>query len=121
MKELITKHISTVVEHNVDFSKFPFLKADTVQHICNLFYEYDETVSDYLLLRSHTYHERVEVNILNCKYGDYSRDLNLWAYNEDELFIYTYCEGDTTLSIYKDKESYQKAYDKAYKFYKEEW
>ncbi len=84
-----------------------------------LFTEVDEQCTEHLLLRSRAYHPVAEMQVLNCHYGDYSQgSLNFWAYNNEEMMLYTYCEGDTTLSLYKTKEEYQKAYNEAYEFYK---
>ena len=31
-----------------------------------------------------------------------------FGFNDEEMLIYTWCEGDTTLAIFNDRETYQK-------------
>lgn len=103
-----------------DLSKFPQIKEHTQKMINILFEEEDKDKDGNYMLRgaSHFGHEYTEMQTLGCKYGDYSNGYSFFAYNADEYLIYTYCEGDTTLTIYSTKEEYDKGYSDTYAWYK---
>lgn len=105
----------------LDLSKFPQLSEKTIKWINALFEEEDTDCDGNYMLRGFTRRDAEEVRVLQCSYGNYSNGYSFFAYNENEYLIYTYCEGDTTLTIYPDKESYDKGYKKTHDWYKEEY
>lgn len=44
-----------------------------------------------------------------------------YAYSDEQMAIFTYCERDITLTPYTNKEDYEKAKENIIKFYKEEY
>lgn len=109
----------TILPLNLD--KFSALTDKTKEWINKLFDEEDTDSNGNYMLRGFTRREGAEVNILNCNYGDYANAYSFFAYNNTEYLIYTYCEGDTTLTIYPDKETYEKGYKKTHDWYKENY
>lgn len=105
----------------LDLSKYPLLSAETIKWLNILFDEEDVDRKGNYMLRGFTYRSAAEVKALKCSYGDYTNGYSYFAYNDDECFIYTYCEGDTTLTLYPDKENYHKGYEETYNWYKEEF
>ena len=59
------------------------------------------------MLRGFTRCEGAEMNKLGLSYGDGGDALSFYAYNDPEMLVYTYCEGDTTLKIFNDKAEYE--------------
>lgn len=102
----------------LDLKRFSQIKPSTRKIIDALFDEEDHDRDGNYMLRGFTNHEASEVQKLNCKYGDYANAYSFYAHNDEELLIYTYCEGDTTLTLYPNKESYDIGYKKTYDWYK---
>ena len=42
-----------------------------------------------------------------------------YAYSDDQMVVFTYCEGDITLTPYTDRSSYEKEKNRIIKFYEE--
>ena len=105
----------------LDLSKYPQLSENTIKWANMLFTEEDTDRNGNYMLRGFTHHEYAEAKALGCSIGDYGNGYSLWAYNDKEYLIYTYCEGDTTLTILSDKETYDKEYKRTYNWYKEEF
>lgn len=103
----------------LDLSAYPAIKEKTAKLINALFTEEDTDRNGNYMLRGFTRQESAEVNALGCSFGDYADCYSFFAYNAKEYFIYTYCEGDTTLTLYSDAESYSKGYEENYAWYKE--
>lgn len=103
----------------LDLSRFPAISEEHVKWINKLFDEEDVDRNGNYMLRGFTRQESAEVNALGCSFGDYANCYSFFAYNKAERYIYTYCEGDTTLTIYPDAESYRKGYEETYAWYKE--
>jgi len=113
--------LDAVIIAPLDLSKFKALKKDTRKFI-NAFFDEEDTDRDgNYMLRGFTYHQDIEVKKFNCKYGDYTNGYSFYAYNDEEFMIYTYCEGDTTLTLYPNKESYDIGYKKTHDWYKREY
>lgn len=104
-----------------NLSRFSSLSESTKKWINILFKEEDTDRNGNYMLRGFTYHEREEVNHLNAYYGDYANAYSFYAYNDSELLIYTYCEGDTTLTLFETAEKYAKAKQETHDWYKEEY
>ncbi len=118
-KEKFDADINAVKILPLDLSKFLCLSDRSISWINKLFTEETTDRDGNYMLRGFTYREMSEVIALKCKYGEYAQGLNFFAYNEEECFIYTYCEGDTTITLFPDRESYKAAYRKTLKWYSE--
>ena len=46
--------------------------------------------------------------------------ISFYAYNDEEMLIYTFTEGDTTLQLFNDREKYEAEKQDMYNFYKAE-
>lgn len=103
----------------LDLSKYPLLSENSIKWINKLFTEEDTDRKGNYMLRGFTHHEYAELKALGCSVGDYGNGYSLWGYNSDECFIFTYCEGDTTLTLLPDRESYEREYKETLKWYKE--
>ena len=104
----------------LDLSAFPQLKTETATWIDKLFSEETTNRNGDYMLRGFTRMEAKEMELLDLHYGDYSDCLNFWAYNDFEYLLYTFCEGDTTLTIYPDKETYSEGKAETLRWYREE-
>ncbi len=116
--EMYKKDVNAITIEPLDLSGFPQIRPITGKFINALFTEEDKDIDGNYMLRGHTFHMHTEIKELNCKYGDYTNGYSFYAYNNEELFIYTYCEGDTTLTLYPNKESYDIGYGKTRDWYK---
>lgn len=104
-----------------DLANFTALKPQTVKWINSLFEKAPETSQrGNFMIRGFTRSERSEVQVLNLSYGDYTRDLSFYAYNDQEQMLYTFTEGDTTLELFPTKEAYEKEKEYTRNWYKEE-
>lgn len=97
------------------------LDPETEKWINILFNEETIDRNGNYMLRGFTCHEMEEVNRLNVHYGDYANTYSFYAYNDKERLIYTYCEGDTTLTLFETAEAYAKAKQETHDWYKEEY
>lgn len=119
--EMYKADLNAVTIDPLDLSRFKQLKPNTCKVINILFDEEDTDRNGNYMLRGFTNHGASEIEKLNCKYGDYTNGYSYYAYNNEELLIYTYCEGDTTLTLYQDKESYDIGYKETHNWYKREY
>jgi len=104
-----------------DLSAFPILKSETIDWINKLFLKPAETSKrGNFMLRGFTRVEGAEMRVLGLKYGDYADAYSFYAYNDEELIMYEYTEGDTTLQLFPNKESYEKEKQATHDWYKEE-
>ena len=103
-----------------DLYKFTQLKGDTIVWINKLFQKAPETNRrGNFMLRGFTRCEGTEMNLLGLTYGDYADAISFYAYNDEEMLVYEYTEGDTTLVICSDKESYENEKQFTHDWYKE--
>lgn len=103
----------------IDFTAYPAITTETQTWIEKLFDDEDTDRNGNMLLRGHTYHEYQEKQKLNCDMGDGGNGYSWWAYNDTEMIIYTYCEGDTTLTLYPTREIYESEKASTQQFYTE--
>lgn len=104
----------------LDLSAFP-VKTETAEWINNLFDEETEDKHGNYMLRGFTYQSVFEKEKLGCTYGDAGCDcLNYYAFNDAEMLLFTFCEGDTTLTLFTDPQKYQEEKAKTEKWYREE-
>ena len=104
----------------LDLTIYTNIKPETEEKINLLFTEEDTDKHGNYMLRGFTYHAVSEMDMLNLHYGDYSKSLNFWAYNDEEMLLYTYCEGDTTLKLFVKREIYEAEKAEYLRWYKEE-
>lgn len=105
----------------LDLSFYPTIKPETRRWINILFDEETTDRKGNYMLRGFTRMSAEETARLNCIYGDAGCDcLNFFAYNDEELLIYTYCEGDTTLTILPTREAYETEKAETARWYREE-
>ena len=95
----------------LDLSAYPRIKDETKKHIDKLF---DEETTDkngnYMLRGFHgdnikRWNHEKEVLGLYCHYGFYYAGC---GWNDEEMLLYTFCEGDTTLTLFNNREQYEK-------------
>ena len=92
-----------------DLSAFPLVSEETAKWINILFQDISETDKNgNYMLRGFTRNPDMEMQKLDLSYGDYADGLSFYAYNDLEMLLYSYCEGDTTLKIFSDKETYER-------------
>lgn len=103
-----------------DLSRFSQLDEHTVKMINVLFNEDCISNDGQFMVRGSSFNE-TETKALGCICGDYSNSYSYYAHNDKEFLIYTYCEGDTTLTIYPDKDTYAKGLEETRNWYKEEY
>lgn len=104
-----------------DLSAFPQLKETTITWINKLFEKAPElSKRGNFMLRGFTRCEGAEVRVFHLTYGDYADAIAFYAYNDEEMMIYEFTEGDVTLQLFSDRESYEKEKQATYEWYKEE-
>lgn len=138
MHKILTKAVSdcyagkmTMQEYNalefdiipIDFSRFPRLKAETAEYINK---EFDEETTDRngnFMLRGRVYDNLAlwyrDKEKLNLNYAPYGFYYSGFGFNDEELLIYTWCEGDTTVTLFEDKETYLRERAETEKWYEE--
>lgn len=91
-------------------SVFPAVKADTAKYIDSHFGREGTDKSGNYMLRGFVggdleawYLEKEKLNLNYAPYGFYYSG---FGFNDDEMLIYTWCEGDTTLKLFNDREKY---------------
>ena len=104
----------------LDLTAYPSITSETEKWINILFNEESEDRKGRYMLRGFTRIEAREMEVLHLHYGDYSRCLSFWAYNDDEFLIYTFCEGDTTLQMFPTREEYEAEKERTLTWYREE-
>ena len=108
-----------IVFEPIDFTDYPAITTETRQYIEKLFTEEDTDRKGEPILRGFTRHEYAEMKWLGMNYGEYSNAYSMWGFNDTEMLIYTYTEGDTTLKMYKDRETYDSEKAETERWYKE--
>ena len=92
----------------LDLTQYKDITPETGNWINILFREETEDKHGNYMLRGFSYHGADEVRLLKMRFGDTSpSDLNFWAFNDEEKLLYTFCEGDTTVTLFKDVASYE--------------
>lgn len=104
-----------------DLSAFPTLKENTIKWINKLFdKEPERSKRGNFMLRGFTRVEGAEMKVLGLSYGDYSSAYSFYAYNDEEMLLYDFCEGDTTLQLFPTREDYEAEKEATRKWYEEE-
>lgn len=107
----------------LDFSKFPQFKADTCEYINKNFDKETTDKSGNYMLKGFIgdnlalwYRDKEN---LHCNYAPYGFYYSGFGFNDEELIIYTWCEGDTTITLFSDKATYLKEREATEKWYEE--
>lgn len=107
----------------IDFSKFPAVKEETAKYI-NAAFDKEDTDKN----GNYTLHGFIGDNLkkwyaekekLNLNYAPYGFYYSGFGFNDEEMLIYTWCEGDTTLTIFSDKEKYMQEREATEKWFNE--
>ena len=104
-----------------DFTEYDFIKNDTRKWIDKLFTEDTTDRKGNWMLRGFTYNPYQEMNLLNINPGNYGNGYSLYGFNDEEMLIYTYCEGDTTLHLLNDRDIYEKEKKETIDWYRKEY
>ena len=105
----------------IDFTPYPAIKTETQKWIEALFTDEDTDRNGNYMLRGFTYREYAEKEKLGCVMGDGGNGYSWWAFNDTEMLIYTYCEGDTTLTLCPTREIYESEKERSRVFYTEQF
>lgn len=107
----------------LDLSRFDSLKADTADYISRSFdYETTDRNGNYMLRGfigdslALWYRDKEK---LHCNYAPYGFYYSGFGFNDAEMLIYTWCEGDTTVTIFSDRETYEQERAATEKWYEE--
>lgn len=94
----------------LDFSSFPEIKEETREYIDAVFDEETTDKNGNYMLRGFIgdslkrwYRDKEKLNINYAPCGFYYSG---FGFNDSEMLIYTWCEGDTTLTIFSDRTKY---------------
>lgn len=107
----------------LDLSTYPQIKEETAQYINAVFDKEDTDKNGNYMLRGFIGDSLKKWNIekekLNLNYAPYGFYYSGFGFNDEEMLIYTWCEGDTTLTLFNDKETYQKERELTEKWFDE--
>ncbi len=107
----------------LDFFAYPQIKEDTAKYINAVFDKEDTDKNGNYMLRGFIgdslekwYRDKEK---LHCNYAPYGFYYSGFGFNDEEMLIYTWCEGDTTLILFNDRETYQKEREATEKWFDE--
>jgi len=109
----------------LDLSAYPQVKEDTAKYINAVFDGEDTDKNGNYMLRGFIYDSlekwyRDKEN-LKLNYAPYGFYYSGFGFNDEEMLIYTWCEGDTTLTLFNDRETYQKEREATEKWFDENY
>lgn len=95
----------------LDFSKFPGIKEETRNYINSTFDKEDIDKNGNYMLRGFIGDNLKawlrDKEKLSMNYAPYGFYYSGFGFNDTEMLIYTWCEGDTTLTIFADRKKYE--------------
>jgi hypothetical protein len=107
----------------LDLSAYPQIKEDTAKYINTVFDKEDIDKYGNYMLRGFIgdslekwYRDKEK---LRCNYAPYGFYYSGFGFNDEEMLIYTWCEGDTTLTLFNDRETYYKEREVTEKWFDE--
>ena len=107
----------------LDLSAYPQIKEDTAKYINVAFDKEDTDKNGNYMLRGFIGDSLKKWNSekekLNLNYAPYGFYYSGFGFNDEEMLIYTWCEGDTTLTLFSDRETYQKEREATEKWFDE--
>ena len=96
----------------LDLSAYPQIKEDTAKYINVAFDKEDTDKNGNYMLRGFIGDSLKKWNSekekLNLNYAPYGFYYSGFGFNDEEMLIYTWCAGDTTLTLFNDSETYHK-------------
>ena len=85
----------------------------------NFMEETENRVGDYML-KGHWLSDLCYVFARKCNLTlHHVNAYNAFAYSDEQMCVFTYCEGDITLTPYQDREKYEREKANTIRFYKE--
>ena len=109
----------------LDLSAYPQIKEDTAKYINVAFDKEDTDKNGNYMLRGFIGDSLKKWNSekekLNLNYAPYGFYYSGFGFNDEEMLIYTWCEGDTTLTLFNDRETYQKEREEIEKWFDENY
>ena len=107
----------------LDFSAFPQIKPNTAKYIDSHFDREDMDKNGNYMLRGFI-GDSLEMwcrdkEKLNLNYTPYGFYYSGFGFNDEEMLIYTWCEGDTTVALFSDREKYLKERAKTERWFEE--
>lgn len=107
----------------LDLSPYPQIKEDTAKYIDSVFDKEDTDKNGNYMLRGFIGDSLKKWNRdkerLHCNYAPYGFYYSGFGFNDEEMLIYTWCEGDTTLTLFNDRKSYQRERELTEKWFDE--
>ena len=107
----------------LDLSAYPQIKEDTAKYIDVIFDKEDTDKNGNYMLRGFIGDSLKrwcrDKEKLHCNYAPYGFYYSGFGFNDEEMLIYTWCEGDTTLTLFNDRETYQKEREATEKWFNE--
>ena len=107
----------------LDLSAYPQIKEDTAKYINVAFDKEDTDKNGNYMLRGFIGDSLKKWNSekekLNLNYAPYGFYYSGFGFNDEEMLIYTWCEGDTTLTLFNDSKTYQKEREEIEKWFDE--
>ena len=105
----------------IDFSAYHL--NETTQRIANINFSEETTnrEGDYML-SGHWLDDLCYAFAAKCDFVLHQIDgYSAYAYSDEQMAVFTYCEGDITLCPYSNKEDYEAEKERTIRFYKEEY
>lgn len=120
IKEMMNEKVDIIP---LDLSDYPLITEETGKWLNALFmHEYEDKNGNYMLLgdcrNAGGYFRECQKIKCDCVGVD---GYSAYGYNDKELLLYTYCEHDTTCTLFKDKEKYDAAKKEMIRWYEEEY
>ena len=105
----------------LDLSAYP-LNEDTKRIADANFMEETEDRNGNYMLCGHWMSDLSYQFAKKCKFDLVQVDgYSSYAYSDEQMAVFTYCEGDITLTLFTDKAKYETEKERMIKFYKEEY
>ena len=97
--------------------------SETTARIANVnFMEETENRNGEYMLSGHWMSDLSYAFAKKCKFDLVQVDgYSSYAYSDEQMAVFTYCEGDRTLTPYTNREAYEREKERTIKFYREEY
>ena len=97
--------------------------SETTARIANTnFMEETENRNGEYMLSGHWMSDLSYAFAKKCKFDLVQVDgYSSYAYSDEQMAVFTYCEGDITLTPYTNREAYEREKERTIKFYREEY
>lgn len=92
----------------LDLERFTKIKPENKTRIDKWFNEEADSEDGEYLLFGRSYHPYEEISLLGMETGEGNNGYSWWAYDDEQMMIYTYCEGDTSIKLFENQEQYLK-------------